>query len=161
MSIEGELTPRLGPFHFHWHKCATNLGGTCTGLGDESGLTLALGTWHLVFDSLEPLAAAILLLFEHVHFACTVLGQTHLILVLGEMLCLITPTNTLTKKFKIKCEKGASAGDPTETMYWNEAGTLVEITGLLTSENEGATYKMSAESGELEVEASEEVEIMV
>jgi hypothetical protein len=162
VSFEGEIKSLLGPFHIHWKKCTTNLGGTCTGLGDEAGLILTLGTAHLVFDSLEPLAAAVLFLLEHVHYACTVLGQTKLILVLGEVLCLITPTEVLTKKFKIKCEKGANAGDPKETMYWNEAGTLVEIpNGLLASEDEGVTYKMSAENGEVEAETAEEIKIDV
>jgi hypothetical protein len=162
--FEGSLSPRLGPFHLHWHKCTTNLGGTCTGLGDEAGLILALGEAHLVWDSLEPLGAAILFLLEHVHYACTVLGSTKLILVLGEVLCLITPINSLTKKFTIKCEKGAKAGDPAETMYWkdDESGTLVEIPeGLLASENEGVSYKMSAEAGEVPVETAQEVEIMI
>lgn len=162
--IEGELSPRLGPFHLHWHKCTTNLGGTCTGLGDESGLILALGTAHLVWDALgtgAELGAAILFLLEHVHFTCVILGSEHLVLVLGEVLCLITPTNALAKTFTVKCEKGAKAGDPKETMYWNEAGTLVEIPeGLLSSENEGVSYKMSAENGSAEAETSENVEIM-
>jgi len=117
--IEGELTFRLGPFHLHWHRCTTNLGGTCTGLGDESGLILALGTAHLVRDKLgsgAELGAAILFLVEHLHFTCVVLGSEHLLLVLGEVLCLVAPTNALAKQFTLKCEKGAKVGDPGETM---------------------------------------------
>jgi hypothetical protein len=154
----------LGLFHLHFHKCTTNLGGTCTGLGDESGLILVLGTYHLVWDKLgvgTELGVGILFLIEHVHFVCKVGIVTNLILVLGDVLCLIKPINTLTRSYTIVCEKGAKDGDPGETMYWNNAGTLVEIPeGLLSSEDEGATYKMSSEEGEGTIETKNEVEIM-
>jgi len=161
---EGEQTSaRLGVFHLHWHKCTTSLGGTCTGLGDETGLVLALGTAHLVEDKLTSegtLGAAALILVEPTHYACKVGFVTTLINVSGEVLCLVSPL-TLTLTGKIKCEQGAKVGDPGETVYWNEAGTKVEMgeNGLLASEN-GGTAKMAAEVGEGEGELNQEAELM-
>jgi len=158
------LSAQLGDFHLHWHKCTTNLGGTCTGLGDEEGLILALGTFHLVYDKLlaeGPLGAGILFLLEHVHYVCEgglIIGKK-LVLVLGEVLCLIEPL-TLGTEIKVKCE--GTNGDPAETKYWTENGQEVNMgqNALLASEDEGTTYKMSAESGEAVATASEQVELM-
>jgi hypothetical protein len=97
-----------------------------------------------------------------VHFACTVLFVTKLYLVLGEVLCLITPINmAANKKFTVKCERGAEDGDPGETVYWNEAGTQVNMgtEGLLTKEDPG-TYQMSSEEGEGTFETTQNVELM-
>jgi len=157
----------LGLFHLHWTGCTTNVGGTCTGLGDlVAGTILALGTYHLVEDKLlseGSLGMGILFLLEHVHYTCEgglIIGKP-LILVLGEVLCLVTPL-TLTTVFTIKCEKGAHNGDPKETKYWTEGGTEVNMgeNALLASEDEGTTYKMSAQSGEGETTINEQVEIM-
>jgi hypothetical protein len=163
---EGETA--LGTFHIDFKKCTTNLGGTCTGLGEGAGEILLLGKYHLVFDKLGTgtgLGAGILFLIPSantVHFACTVLFVTKLYLVLGEVLCLITPINmAANKKFTVKCERGAEDGDPGETVYWNEAGTQVNMgtEGLLTKEDPG-TYQMSSEEGEGTFETTQNVELM-
>jgi hypothetical protein len=161
---EFEAGKPLGPFHIHFTKCTTNLGGTCTGLGDETGSILVLGIAHIVYDTLTPaLGAAVLFLIEPtVHFSCTVAGITKLILVKGENLCLITPINSLATTFTVKCEASKStAGDPLEVVYWNEAGTEVNIKeGLLSSQNDGTSFEMSAEEGLGEFTTAEQVEIM-
>ncbi len=151
----------LGLFHLHWKGCTTSAGGTCTGLGDESGLILALGKFHLVEDKLSSegsLGLGILFLLEHVHFTCKVVFVEELILVLGEVLCLITPL-TLGTTVTVKCE--GEKGDPKETVYWNEKGEKVEmgLNGLKSAKNEGSE-EMSAESGEGTGTASEEIELM-
>jgi hypothetical protein len=159
---EGEFEAKkpLGLFHIKFTGCKglVNL-VTCTGLGDTSGTILVLGTFHIVYDKLgtgEALGAAVLFLLEEVHFSCSLT----LVRVKGEVLCLISPINKLAKKAKVTCEQ--SGGDPKEVVYWNAAGSEVNIKeGLLASENMGA-FEMSAEggSGEIETTSAEEVEIM-
>ncbi len=151
----------LGLFHLHWKGCTTSAGGTCTGLGDESGLVLALGKWHLVEDKLlseGALGLGVLALVEHMHLACKVVFVEELILVLGEVLCLLGPL-TLGTTLTVKCE--GEKGDSKETVYWNEKGERVEIgsNGLKAAKNEGAE-EMAAENGELTGTASEEIELM-
>jgi hypothetical protein len=161
---EFEAGKPLGPFHIHFTKCTTNLGGTCTGLGDETGSILVLGIAHIVYDTLTPaLGAAVLFLIEPtVHFSCVVAGITKLILVKGENLCLITPLKLLATEFTVKCEASTTtAGDPLEVVYWNEAGTEVNIKeGLLSSENDGTSFEMSSEAGSGSFTTAEQVEIM-
>jgi hypothetical protein len=168
ISDEGEQTGKtlLGLFHIHWKGCKVKgfSESVCTGLGDEAGLVLALGTFHIVLDKLgtgEALGLGILFLLEHVHFLCdkVLFGANILVLVLGEVLCLLGPLTLGTKK-TITCE-GTESGDPRETVYWNERGTEVKMgeNGLLGSENEG-TNKMSAQNGKAEVTTNLEVEFM-
>jgi hypothetical protein len=121
---------------------------SCTGLGDTAEQILELGEVHLVFDDLKPLGAAVLFLIEQLHYTCTELGIEPLILVKGQVLCLISRINALAKSFKIICES-KSEGDP---------ANIAE--GLLESEDGGKTFKMAAQSGLAEVTASEEVELM-
>jgi hypothetical protein len=155
----------LGPFHIVFSTCKTTLGGTCTGLGDpNAGEILVLGSFHIVYDKLTGLlGAAILFLLGHVHFECTnvpVVGRV-LILVLGQVLCLIEPIRTLQTRSKVKCE-AAGSGDPSEVVYWNDNSEEVNIReGLKGSENEGAE-RMAAELtvGAAEVTTREELEIM-
>jgi hypothetical protein len=161
-----EGTGLLGTFHLHWKGCTTNLGGTCTGLNDtaEPGTILALGTFHLVYDKLgagAELGVAMLFLLEHVHYTCEggFVPKT-LVLVLGEVLCLVKPVGTLTTALTIGCE--GNSGDPLETTYWksnNGEEVKMGTNALLGSQNEGA-FEMSAQSGEGESKASEEFEIM-
>jgi len=120
-----------------------------------------LGTFHIVYDVLRPeLGAAVLFLIQNTHFECTVLIVHKLILTLGQLLCLITPINSLARRATIRCETTRTLGDPKEVTYWNDAEREVNIAdGLLTSEND-STFTMSAESGSAEVEAGEELELM-
>jgi len=159
---EFEAARPLGPFHLDFKGCTTTAGGTCTGLGEETGIILSLGTVHIVYDKLGTgveLGAAVLFLIQNTHFECTVLIVHKLILTLGQVLCLIKEINRLQKRATITCETTRTLGDPKEVTYWNDAEREVNIAeGLLSSEND-STFTMSAESGSGEVE-SEEIEIM-
>jgi hypothetical protein len=137
-----EANKPLGKFHIDFEGCkTTETGVTCTGLGEASGVILTLGSTHLVFDKLgagAELGVGVLFLVEATHFTCFIA----LIIVEGQVLCLIKPINTIVKHWEITCEKGKEkeAGDPGETLYWNETGTEVKMGEelLLSKENEGA-----------------------
>ncbi len=136
--------------------------GGCASLGDESGVILALGKFHLVEDKLSSegsLGLGILFLLEHTHLTCKFLGTEWLILMAGEILCLLAPL-TLGRTIKVKCED-AQSGDPKEIVYWDEKGQKIEIGlgGFKMALNEGAE-EMAAYSGEVEATASEEIELM-
>lgn len=162
--VEGstEGNGKLGRFHVTASKCKTNVGGTCTGLGDVSGSILTGGTWHLVFAKLGTgveLDAGMVFLVEHAHFTCTVLFASKLVLLLGEVICLITPTNTLSRTAKITCQHGAEDGDPALVTYWNEEGKKVELTNPLKAAEDERTEAMASEEGESEVEFTEAVQL--
>jgi hypothetical protein len=152
-AMEGtvEQPKPLGLFHIHFEGCTTTVlgqSGECTGLGDEKGTILSLGSYHLVYDSLTPLGVAILFLLDNVHFTCTVLGVTALVLVpLGGMvLCLILSPEVLAAVYEFHCNQTASgSGVAQESKYYNEGGTLVSISTLLSAENE----KTAGESAEV------------
>jgi hypothetical protein len=137
----------LGTFHFDFLGCNVTepVPAKCTGLGEATaGEILVLGTYHSVFDSLSPLGAALLMLVNEVHFACSIV----LVKVKGELVCLVSVPGTKGTKVKLDCEK--TLGDPKEFTYWNNAGTEVKIPeGLLAAESDGP-FKDAAEeaSGE-------------
>ncbi len=133
-----EAKKPLGTFHIDLEGCKASI-IACTGLGEAKEVLLALGTFHLVFDKLgtgAELGVGVLLLMEPVHSECS--GK--LFVEEGQLLCLIKPVETKAKHFEIVCLKGKEAGDPGETVYWNEAGTEVKMGEelLLTHENEKA-----------------------
>jgi hypothetical protein len=142
-----EANKPLGKFHIDFEDCKSSvLGATCTGLGEASGTILTLGTVHMVFDKLGTggeLGVGVLFLVEATHFTCVI----PLIIVEGQVLCLIKPINTIVKHWEIVCSKGKESGDPGETLYWNETGTEVKMGEelLLSKENEGAGV-MSSEN---------------
>jgi hypothetical protein len=135
-----EANKPLGKVHIDFEGCKTSKTKvSCTGLGEAKEVILTLGTTHLVFDKLgagAELGVGVLFLIEPTHFTCLIA----LIVVEGQLLCLIKPINTITKHWEIVCTKGKEQGDPGETLYWNETGTEVKMgEGLLLSkENEGA-----------------------
>jgi len=93
--------PPTGPFHIAFKECKNKETGiVCTGLGDGSGIILALGTTKLVFDrpaggTFTELTTATLFLVNTVHFSCSGLI---LIEVKGEVVCLdLKPTEANTK----------------------------------------------------------------
>jgi hypothetical protein len=156
-----ESNHHLGLFHIHFKTCSAG-GGllTCTGLGEETGVILALGSYHLVYDTLSVnLAAdgvAILYLVDNTHFECG--GKLVIVKLGGMVLCLISHPAALTKVSAFNCEERKTGG-PAETKYYNEAGTLTSIAPLLTSEAEGAG-KESIQVGEGTNEYTVEVLIM-
>jgi hypothetical protein len=139
-----EANKPLGKFHIHLEGCKTAGGITCTGLSEKTGIILALGTFHLVWNKLgAELGAGALFLVELTHFVCLFV----LVEVEGEVLCLIKPVGAKVKHFEVVCKPAALAGDPGETTYWNEGGTEVKMgeEKLLTHESDGAGV-MSSEN---------------
>ena len=88
-----EANKPLGAIHMELKNCSTEHGSIkCTGLGDSAGVVLALGSWHLVFDSLTTLSAGFVILWEKVHLNCSALV---LLLLTGERICLeLKPTES-------------------------------------------------------------------
>jgi hypothetical protein len=132
-----EANRHLGLFHLAVEGCKAEGLFTCTGLADNAGVLLTLGSWHLVYDSLavslvnDPVA--ILFLVGEVHFECV--GKLFTIPLGGMILCLILNPTALTKVFEFHCNKNTGPR-PEETKYYNEGGTLVGISPLLIAENE-------------------------
>jgi hypothetical protein len=132
-----ESNHHLGMFHLALEGCTAEGLFTCTGLGDNSGVVLKLGSWHLVYDTLGASLAqdgvAILSLISTVHFECV--GK--LFIENGMGLCLVLNPTALTKVFEFHCNKAVGAVRPEITKYYNEAGTLVSIRQEEVAENEG------------------------
>jgi len=151
----------LGLFHIHFTGCTIS-SGACTGEGDGEKEILVLGTFHIVYDKLlseGSLGAAILFLIPRFHYTCTVTGLKILMLVQGEVLCLLKSINTFAKHFEVVCEQ-KEVGDPGEATYWNDEGKAINIKeGLLGEENTGK-FEMSSESGAGLILTTENVEIM-
>jgi len=147
---EGSLTGRTVSIHIMLAGCKGENGlVTCTGLGEISGVILALASGLLVYDSLTPtLGVAILITLTPIHATCSIV----LIELTGKFLCLITPVETVTKHFEINCEQSsAKSGDPKETDYF-EGGVLKTISaveGLSTSFNHGTAESSAILTAEL------------
>lgn len=158
-----EANRHLGEFHLHLGKCTTAAGlFTCTGLGEESGVRLFLVLYHFGFvtlkASLGEAGVAVLLLFnKSEHFEC--MGKLFIVPLGGMALCLILNPTALTKTFEFHCNK-AEGNRPEETKYYNEEGTLVGISALLLSENEG-TAEEATQVGLGTLEYSEAVLLMI
>jgi hypothetical protein len=166
---KSEENKPLGTFHIHFLGCkATALGVTapCASLDHKVSeeAILTLGTYHLVFDhlgaSLSEDGVGILFLLEHLHFTCETGIVKILVLVLGEVLCLVKPVNTKAAHFEVTCEQKAK-GDPKEIVYWNEAGTEVKMgsEALKTALNEGKE-EGSSEVTTATVTPEKEIELM-
>ncbi len=156
---------KLGPFHIHLEECTTKVAGItvkCNSTGDEAGIVLALGEFHLVYDKLgtgTALGVGILLLFEELKLECPKGGTTK-IAVKGEELCLVTPVAkpvTSTEFYTVVC-KSNEKGDQIEK-YWNSAGTA-EIAPLLLVSFNGGAFETAAEDGEAKLTATQTTEIM-
>jgi len=102
-----------------------------------------------VFDTLGATLGAAgvadLFLVQETHFVCAGVNKLFIVPAGGMVLCLVKNPTAKTKVFEFGC-KERSGGGPEETKYYNEGGTLVSITPLLTSEAE-ATAKESIQNG--------------
>jgi hypothetical protein len=129
-----ETNKPLGAFHMEIKNCTAEKGAIkCTGLGDAAGVILLLGTWHSVFDNLATLSAAILYLFEKLHYNCSSLV---LVLLSGELVCLSLKPTESAATHTHHCVV-TSGGVQEDTHYFNEAGTEVPA-GPTCSINEAA-----------------------
>jgi hypothetical protein len=147
-----EANHHLGLFHIAFEGCKALGLFNCTGLADNTGVLLSLGSWHLVYDSLAPSLVndpvAILFLVGETHFECV--GKLFVVPLGGMVLCLILNPTALTKVFEFHCNKNTGPR-PEETKYYNEGGTLVGISPLLTAENEKpATESVEVALGTIE-----------
>src|SRR5665213_1272773 len=150
IGANGESGTFHATFSGNCHK--TFLGSTfvCTGLGDTtSGTILELGKIKFVYDKIAaPLGVAAHLTLEPtVHFEC-VLGTTKILVLLsGDMLCLVSPINTLSESSTLVCEQ--SKGDAKETEYW-ETSTQEKPskTALVTATSEGTGESSALETTE-------------
>jgi hypothetical protein len=161
-----EANGHLGLYHITFEKCTAG-GGECTGLGDSTGTILSLGSWHLVYYTLGATLAeagvATLFLVDNVHFTCnTIIGEVLQQVFLGGMvLCAAAgEVGALTKTFETQCKEGGGSGHPSLSKYYNEAGTLVSISPLESSENEGTKAEV-AQVGNSTTSVSEPALLMV
>jgi hypothetical protein len=132
----------LGLFHEHLKNCTGEEGKVkCTGEGEEAGVILILGNWHLVFDrkkggTFVELTTAILYLLTPVKFKCTVFFTVEL---KGEQLCLhLKPTEKAISHSDHCIAEGLK-----QTEEWCKSdvgGTCVEavVPVLLANQNGGA-----------------------
>jgi len=134
---EEEAKKPLGPFHIHFSGCKTSTEAKCKTAGDEAGIILVLGTWHLVFDKRTPeLLTAVLFLIETVTLTCGVLKVE----VKGTLLCLEleVTSSKVTHLFHCIQEKGVTK-DP---VYFNSEEKEVKAALLCSF---GAAFKECAE----------------
>jgi hypothetical protein len=113
---ESSNKPPLGLFHIHFKGCEqTVLKVKCTGTGEEAGVILALGKWHLYFDRkvggvFEKLTTATVFLVEPVSFKCSAVLALK---VEGEVVCLDLKPETAARDFLFHCT-GKSSTEPDE-----------------------------------------------
>ena len=93
-----------------------------------------LGKWHTVVDTKvgEALGAAILLLLEPVHFACSIA----LVEVKGSVMCLILEPLTAAKAHLFHCT--LTGGTANEKKYINDSTVETTMEPMLESINHGA-----------------------
>jgi hypothetical protein len=136
-----EVKRPLGLFHITFTGCSGPLETfRCTGLGDSEATILALGSWHLVYDTLGATLGqagiAYLFLLGAIHYEC---AFTLIVVSIGGMLCLVTKPTTSTSTHEYSCGRGASAGQAKERTYYDAGGTLTTIATLLVEEASNGT----------------------
>jgi hypothetical protein len=136
-----EAKQPLGLFHIHFKGCTEDGMISCSGEGEESGVFLWLGSWHLVYDTLRTgltgSGVALLFLVSAFKFECV---MSRVEVKGGMVLCLVLNPEALTKEFEFHCNKRSGSFGPEETKYDNQSGTQVSITPLEFREN-GGTLK--------------------
>lgn len=164
-----ESNHHLGLFHWHISGCDAKIltaTGTCTGLGESSGIVLVLGSWHLVLAWLpkqSDWSYSVLFLVGTVHFTCSVSGVEHLFLVKlgGMLLCMIPNETALTKSFIFSCVKRATGSfGPEYTKYLNEKEESTGIAPLEIEENTNGKEEETIEIAEGTIETSEAALLM-
>jgi hypothetical protein len=133
---------KLGTFHTSFLKSETKTGGVvCTGLGDEPGVILVLGEYHIRHAELgSKLYVVSIFLLEDVHFACGML----LVLVGGCVAGTVLPESTLTKELTIGLNVIGTDNEILTVLKEIPGGTS-ENCYLLAQVNEGASALSSQE----------------
>lgn len=155
---EGQIVNQHeGTFTLELSECKSLVLGTlvnCHTLGDSGGTKLLKGKLVPVFESLSPLAAALLYLVSpEIHGECSII----LYLARGSFIVPVTPINTKTSKFNLNLKQKEGKQEFTE--YYNEKGEKVKA-GLLVSFNGGAFEEVALETSEDKIEAEKEIEVM-
>jgi hypothetical protein len=169
-SVNGERPFNLGQYTTDFKECTLNLGEQCHSLGDEHGVILLQGEYHLVTIDRENRAGGeklagvwFLLPAGGLHLECELLAT--LIIVTGNVLGLIAnerDTEDLRagarfRRFSIlvvvKEERQAN------TVFLNNEGREVKAS-LITKVNEGAETASTEESAENAISLNEEVELL-
>lgn len=144
-----------GTSHVKFEECVEPAtAAKCTGLGDTTGIILALGEWKSVIDMQMPQGAALVFVVEPLHFTCGfALAELK-----GDVLCKdVEPTSSkATHEFKCEAKEG-KAGEE-ESVYFGN-GERFEIAPLLISVNHGA-FEEATLHGKGTVTFKEAVEIM-
>ena len=132
-SIEGEKT---GKTTITFEGCESS-GFKCNTTGKGAGIIETSGNTTLVFDSLTPLAVALLLAVNETTFECTALVKVK---VKGNILLLISPINQEVTSLTLTVTQ--SKGQPGDSKYW-EGGTEKHPT--LLSSIDGGAFEISAD----------------
>jgi hypothetical protein len=151
----GEFTSlNLGPFHTTFEECTGPLDSTCMGEGDAAGKVLLLGTAHYWLALLTGrLVAALVFLFNELHFTCEALGVKLLVLVKGCAAALAEPTEVLTKVTKdVFTEEKTGVSDIRSVLPQE---STKELSCHTETNVNGAGFEESGETGTAENEKFE------
>jgi hypothetical protein len=146
-------TPTEGIAELAFVSC-TSGGLSCNTVGAGKGEIKISGTTLLVFDSLSPLGAALLLNVTETAYECPSLLLKATIK--GTMLLLVTPINKEETSFEIPVKE--SKGTPTDNKYWTEEKERKP--SLLFSINGGAFEGAAAEWPETKVTFAHMIEFV-
>ncbi|HLM84921.1 MAG TPA: hypothetical protein VK272_01895 [Solirubrobacteraceae bacterium] len=136
-----------GTFHLAEKECASS-GVKCTGRGDETGVILLSGGWHLV-PSEGPM---VLLSPSELEFSCSVLSAK----IKGTILSVVGPVAAKAKEYDL--EYNESAGTQELPEYENDSGTVVS-TQLLASIGGGAFEETGVKAEEDKITTTKETEL--
>jgi len=158
--LTSELTPtskKEGKFHIHFteSKCKSTLDGkgNANSEGDEEGVILVLGTYHIVGEAAHPLAW---LLLEQVHITCHGSIAKVLILVSGNVLGSLSPVGSSTKTYTLTVKTSGEKQEITE--FVNNSGEKVKAELTTTvSEKSGPSTQNESEAVTITTEKATEL----
>lgn len=150
----GEVMTRLtGTLDMNIEGCKESaLKTECLSTGMPKEVILAPLSWRLIYDtkpeeSLTLGAGIIFKLIEQIHITCPVVKI--LLLVKGEVLGLVKPTNQLVKGLEFELKQ--QAGENLEKVYWElEKGVFIEKKlpePLMSLSSTGKEFETAAEEG--------------
>lgn len=136
--------------------CTGPVGESCNSLGDASGIILVTGAADLVRIAPKHLGL-VLLLKPEAHIIChTILGEV-LILVRGDLLALITPSDKKATNFTLNVNGSKGKQEFTECETGEPCGKKIT---LESSTNGGAFELASDSSAENTITTAKEIELM-
>jgi hypothetical protein len=166
-SVNGERPFNLGQYTIDFKECTLNLGEQCHSLGDEHGVILLQGEYHLVTidNSAKEKRAGVWFLLPAggLHIECELLAT--LLIMTGNVLGLIANekdtedlrANARFRRFSILV--AVVGGAQANTVFLNNEGREVKAS-LILKVNEGAETASTLESAENVIGFNEEVELL-